>query len=359
VIIGENGAVGPWEKIFGDFSKIAVWGANAFMDGQGIAVQDWRIRELSTNSLGTPSGTTDRLPHHFFALPAASPIFFKEHVMIKKALFTVVTLGLTTVVLFGRDAASYVSTTYHQLTDSVKQSVPVEFQIDRARAMVRDLEPEIRRSMHVIAKEEVQLEQLNAQIAGNEQKVEKDKSEILRLQADLGQNKDVYRYASRTYSSEQVKQDLTRRFSRFKVSDETLANLKGMRDARERNLDAAQQKLAAMINARRKLEVDVQNLEAKHKLVEVAQASSEYVFDDSQLARAKELITDIRTQLDVAAKLANADVNIEVEIPLEDTAPSDITDQVAAYFNQGGNAEADVIAVDEEPVVVTASFPQK
>jgi phage shock protein A len=271
--------------------------------------------------------------------------------MIKKALFTVVTLGLTTVVLFGRDAASYVSTTYHQLTDSVKQSVPVEFQIDRARAMVRDLEPEIRRSM--------QLEQLNAQIAGNEQKVEKDKSEILRLQADLGQNKDVYRYASRTYSSEQVKQDLTRRFSRFKVSDETLANLKGMRDARERNLDAAQQKLAAMINARRKLEVDVQNLEAKHKLVEVAQASSEYVFDDSQLARAKELITDIRTQLDVAAKLANADVNIEVEIPLDETTPDDITDQVAAYFSQGGNAEAEVIAVDEEPVVVTASFPQK
>ena len=238
--------------------------------------------------------------------------------MIKKALFTVVALGLTTVVLFGRDAASYVATTYHQLTNSVKESVPVEFQIDRARAMVRDLEPEIRRSMHVIAKEEVALEQLNAQIGGSEQKVEKDKNEILRLQADLGQNKDIYHYASRTYSPEQVKQDLTRRFSRFKVSDETLANLKSMRDARERNLDAAQQKLAAMINARRKLEVDVQNLEAKHKLVEVAQASSEYVFDDSQLARAKELITDIRTQLDVAAKLANADVNIEVEIPLDE-----------------------------------------
>ena len=184
--------------------------------------------------------------------------------MIKKALFTVVTLGLTTVVLFGRDAASYVGTTYHRLTSSVKESVPVEFQIDRARAMVRDLEPEIRNSMHVIAKEEVALEQLNAQITGSEQKADKDKSEILRLQSDLGQNKDIYHYASRTYSSEQVKQDLARRFSRFKVTDETLANLKSMRDARERNLDAAQQKLAAMINARRKLEVDVHILEAKH-----------------------------------------------------------------------------------------------
>ena len=77
------------------------------------------------------------------------------------------------------------------------------------------------------------------------------------------------------------------------------------------------------LNARRKLEVDVQNLEAKRKLVEVAQASSDYVFDDSQLARAKDLINDIRTRLDVAAKLANADVNVQTEIPLNESAPAD------------------------------------
>jgi hypothetical protein len=255
--------------------------------------------------------------------------------MIKKALLVVIGLGVTTVVLFGRDAASYVSTSYHRLTSSVKESVPVEFQIDRARQMVKDLDPEIRHSMHVIAKEEVALDQLNQHIAGGEQQAGKDKSEILRLQADLGQNRDVYRYASGSYTVGEVKQDLALRFARFKVSDDTLANLKNMRDAREKNLDAARQKLAAMVNARRKLEVDIQNLEAKHKLVEVAQASSDFVFDDSQLARAKELITDIRTRLDVAAKLANADVNVKTEIQLDDPAGSDITDQVAEYFGLG------------------------
>lgn len=270
--------------------------------------------------------------------------------MIKKALFLVVGLGITTVVLFGRDACSYVGTTYHRVTNSVQEAVPVEFQIERARQMVRDLEPEIRHSMHVIAKEEVGLEQLNQQIDASEQKTEKDKSDILRLQADLGKNKDIYRYASRTYSADEVKQDLSRRFNRFKVADDTLSSMREMRDAREKNLDAAQQKLAALVNARRKLEVDVQNLEAKRKLVEVAQASSEFVFDDSQLARAKELINDIRTRLDVAAKLANADVNVEVEIPLDEATPSDITDQVAEYFKLGGQVE---------PEVVTASLARE
>jgi chromosome segregation ATPase len=278
--------------------------------------------------------------------------------MIKKALLVVGGLGVTTVILFGRDAASYVSTTYQKLTDSVQESVPVEFQIDRARQMVRDLEPEIRNSMHVIAKEEVALEQLNLQIDGNEEKVGKDKRDILRLQADLGEGKNKYRYASRTYSSDEVKKDLSRRFNRFKVADDTLSSMKQMRDAREKNLDAAQQKLAAMINARRKLEVDVQNLEAKRKLVEVAQASSEYVFDDSQLARCKELIGDIRTRLDVAAKLANADVSVEVEIPLDEAAPTDIQDQVADYFNLSGDEEEATAETeaDDDADVVTASF---
>jgi len=275
--------------------------------------------------------------------------------MIKRAVLVVIGLGVTTLVLFGRDAASYVSTSYHRLTGAVHDSVPVEFQIDRARQMVRDLDPEIRRSMHVIAKEEVAVEQLNQQITANQQKADKDKKEILQLQADLGKNKGTYQYASHTYTCDEVKQDLARRFSRYKVSDDTLASMKQMRDARQKNLDAAQQKLAAMVNARRKLEVDVQNLEAKKKLVEVAQASSEYIFDDSQLARAKELITDIRTRLDVAAKLANADVNVQAEIPLDEATPSDITDQVTEYFKLG---KADVASEESSQDVdaLTAAF---
>jgi hypothetical protein len=274
--------------------------------------------------------------------------------MIKKLVLVVVGLGLTTVVLFGRNAASYVSTTYHRLTDSVEESVPVDFQIDRAKQMVRDLDPEIRRSMHIIAKEEVALEQLNTQLTGNQEKADKDKQDILRLQTDLGQNKREYHYASRTFTCDEVKQDLSRRFNRFKVSDDTLSSMKQMRDAREKNLDAAHQKLAALINARRKLEVDVQNLEAKRKLVEVAQASSDFVFDDSQLARAKDLINDIRTRLDVAAKLANADVKVDAEIPLNDASPADITDQVAQYFKLDGKDSK--TAGEKKAEVVAASF---
>lgn len=261
--------------------------------------------------------------------------------MIKKTILVSAGVGLLMVVLFGYDAASYISTSYNRVTESVRSNVPVEFQIDRARTMVKNLEPEIRRCMHVIAKEEVEVNKLTEQIENAAIKGEKDKDEVLRLQADLSANKSRYHYAGRSYTVTEVKQDLGRRFERYKTATATLESLRDMRDARQRNLEAAQKKLTAMVASERQLRVEVENLEAKLKLVEVAETSSDFNFDDSKLARAKELISQIRTDLDVTAKLANADVNYHGEIVLDEESPDDIEQTVAAYFGLDVPAETE------------------
>ena len=102
--------------------------------------------------------------------------------MIKKALLVTAGVGLLAVVLFGWDAASYVSTSYDRVTDSVRSSVPIEFQIDRARRMVDKLDGEIRKCSEVVAKEEVELKSLNRRIEEVEAKNVKDKANVLRLQ---------------------------------------------------------------------------------------------------------------------------------------------------------------------------------
>lgn len=270
--------------------------------------------------------------------------------MIKKAIIGGLSLALATALLFGTSALSYLKTAARGASHQVQSSVPVEFQIERARNMVADLAPEIRHSMHVIAKEEIELEQLTAQIHRAQASADKSKSEIMRLQSDLQDGDKVFHYAGRTYDRKEVESDLSRRFARHKVSDETLGHLQNMRDARTRNLDAARQKLTAMVSAQKRLETDIANLEAKRKLVEVAQASSEVVLDDSQLAQAKSLINDIRTRLDVAAKLANADTRQMGEIQLDDAQGGAITEQVAAYF---GDAQK---PAEEKPAVLTASI---
>src|SRR5690606_39815140 len=66
---------------------------------------------------------------------------------------------------------SYLGTSWGRMKSSVKDSVPVEFEIERARKMVKDLLPDIRHNMHVIAKEEVEVARLERQIADAEEKL--------------------------------------------------------------------------------------------------------------------------------------------------------------------------------------------
>ena len=257
--------------------------------------------------------------------------------MVKKSIIAGAVAVLLSAFLFGRDAWSYVSTSAGWVKDSVKSSVPMEFEIERARTMIKNLVPDIQKNMHVIAKEEVEVERLAKQIAQQEERLTADRSGILRLKSDLASERDRYEYAGRVYTVSQVKQDLGNRFERYKTADATLGSLRDIHTARQKSLDAARQKLEGMLAAKRQLEVDVENLEAKLKMVEAAQTTSEFTFDDSRLSRCKELIGELRTRLDVAAKMVDAKDSFQSEIPLTEPVSDDIVDEVTEYF-QGGSS---------------------
>jgi hypothetical protein len=262
--------------------------------------------------------------------------------MIKKALIGGAGACLVAGFLFGTDALSYVTTSAGWVKDSVKDSVPLEFEIERARQMVKDLVPDIENNMHVIAKEEVEVERLQKQIEQAEKDQVLDQTGLIRLKSDLESGKSVFKYAGRSYTADQVKLDLANRFDRYKTKDATLASLRDIHQARQKSLEAARQKLEGMLAARRKLETDVANCEARLKMVEAAQTTSEFSFDDSRLGRAKELISDIKTRLDVAAKMIDAKDSLHSEIPLNEAAPDDIVDEVTEYFS--GNNRPQVAA---------------
>jgi hypothetical protein len=260
--------------------------------------------------------------------------------MIKKVIFAGAGVFLVSVFLFGRDVASYVRTSAGYLKDSVSSSVPVEFQLERARQMIKDLVPEIQKNIHVIAKEEVELQRLESQIAENEGRLSRDKDQITQLKTDVVSGRTEFVYGGRTYAIEQVKLDLANRFDRYKTADATLVSLRQIHTARQRSLEAARQKLEGMLTAKRQLLVDVENLEARNQMVAAAQTTSNYNFDDTQLGRVKELISGLRTRLDVDERLANADLYYHDEIPVEKAAPENIVEQVSKYFSRPQPAAA-------------------
>jgi len=227
--------------------------------------------------------------------------------MVKKVVLgtgIVVLLGLF---FFGRGWLSYVRTAVGQVKQSVKGSVPVEFEIERARQMIKEIEPEVQNAMHVIAKQEVEVEEARKMVAKSEARLAKEQSELETLHGDVKSGKKVFEYCGKKYTPEQVRTDMARRFDRLRTGKATLEAQQKSLLARERNLDGARQKLDGMLAARRQLQVDVDNLMAQQQLIAAARTVNNYQFDDSHLGRVKELVDDLRTRLEVDARLANAE----------------------------------------------------
>lgn len=254
--------------------------------------------------------------------------------MLKKSLLVGGAVVLLLGLFFGRDACSYLTTSAGWVKDTVSTSVPIEFQIERARQMIKDLDPEIKRNMHLIAKEEVEIEKLAAQVEDQEGALAKARGDILRLKKDLETGDTAFYYASRRYTEDQVKHDLENRFSRYKVNEATFEKNQKILNIRQQKLAAARQGLEEMLAAKRELEVNVENLEAELEMLKVAKTASDFNFDNSKLARTKELIEDIRTRIEVEGKVLG-EVEAAGQIPLDESESSEeITDRVSKYFGE-------------------------
>ena len=160
----------------------------------------------------------------------------------------------------------------------------------------------------------------------------KEKDQLLRLKADLTSGKNGFQYAGRSYTTDEVRSDLAHRFDRYKTGEGTLSSLREIRNARQKSLVAARQKLEGMLASKRQLQVEVENLEARVQMIAAAKSTSNYQFDDGRLGRVKELVANLRSRLDVAEKLVNAEVNYHDEIPLDKATPENVVEQVTRHF---------------------------
>lgn len=260
--------------------------------------------------------------------------------MVKKIALGTLAVAAVGSFVFGRDAWSIVATGCDNVRDAVRSGVPVEFEISRARKEVEHLTPEIRRSLHVIAEQEVEVQNLRAAIARQEQKLGSQEEAILSLSSDLKSGGQKFVYASRTYDRKAVQKDLADRFNRFKLAEDALARDRQSLAAKEEALTAMKSKLEEMLSARKDLEVEIDRLEARLRSVEASETIAHLEIDDSQLSRARQLISRIHQELDVRQKMVDAEANFTGTIPVEQdrAAPENIEQEVATYFSERSGA---------------------
>ena len=265
--------------------------------------------------------------------------------MVKKVLIGGAVAAALSVFVFGRDVWSYAKTSATSVRNAVKSEVPLEFEIERARKMVEDLVPDIRQCMHVIAEQQVDIEHMQADLARKQAALKQQKEEILALREDLKSGATQYVYHRRVYTVDDVKRDLASRFEQYKAAEQILERDQQILEARQKALEANQKKLDEMLAAKQNLEVQLAQLDARLKAVRAAEAASELKIDDSQLSRAKTLITELNKQLDVRERLLNAEGKFMGRIPVgQELVPEDIGGEIDTYFQrETSDPTADVV----------------
>ncbi|MBT7916472.1 MAG: hypothetical protein HN617_02915 [Planctomycetaceae bacterium] len=242
--------------------------------------------------------------------------------------------------LFGSDATSYLTTSVASVRDSVKSSVPVNFELERARKHISEITPEVRKNMELITGEEVEIEKLEKHIQEFETTLSTDEKSIIRLNADLASGSERFVYNNNPYTAQEVKRDLTNRFEEYKTDESTLKNLKRLLTTRMSNLSSARNKLTDMQSVQRKLRVQIDNLAARNRMIEVSKSSSQFVFDDSQLAKTTQLIDEIDSRLSAEERMANSESRSFDRIPVQDSESQvDLMDEITNYFGNKENSD--------------------
>ena len=277
--------------------------------------------------------------------------------MIKQAIYGVATVGALASFVFGRDVVSYARTWGSSVRQTVKREVPLDFEVARARELVEQLIPDIRNCMHVIAEQEVDVENLTGELARKEADLATQKEVILSRQTELKSGQASYSIAGQTYSADQIRTDLAKRFDRFKVSEETQKKEKQVLEARQKALTANREKLDNMLAAKTDLELQLEQLEARLKMVQAAETISTVSIDDSQLTRTKKLIRELNKQLDVREKVMATDGKLTDLIPAmtKSAALKDLEAQIEAHFSP--KAEASDSKPEQKVVKLDALRP--
>jgi hypothetical protein len=262
----------------------------------------------------------------------------------KYGVMGVVGLGLVGGIIFGKDMVSYVKSSARGVRTAVKDSVPIEFELRRARDLLEDIIPEMHANVRLIAQEEVEVAALKGEIEKGREGLRDEESKIKTLRVALEQPRVEYTFAGRNYGRSEVKTDLAARFERYKESEMVLASKVKLLDNREKQLAGAMQMLEKTKSQKRLLEDRIEGLASQYRLVKAASVGSQFQLDSSKIAQTEKLIAEIQKRLDVAERVLAHESKFVESIPVDavDAVPeTDLVAQVDDYFKTRDNASGE------------------
>ena len=261
---------------------------------------------------------------------------------LKYGLLTVTAAAIVGGVVFGKDLYSYLSSGSNYLRTSVKDSVPIEFELARAKDLVNDLVPEMQANVRLVAQQEVEIATLREEIAAAHGSLGNERAKLTKLRKCLDTSDVSFVIGNITYTRVQVKQELARKLEMVREADVVLSGKDRLLENRQKSLAAAMQVLERTRSEKTLLEDKIAALESQHRLIQAASIGSGSRIDTSKLAQTQKLIADIKKQLDVSERVLAHESRFVEPMTIEIVDEKDVTRQADEYLAAKGNGNGSV-----------------
>ena len=234
--------------------------------------------------------------------------------------------------VLGTDVFSYAKSSKKLFQASVKETIPVEFEIQRARDLLEDLIPEMHANLRTVAKEEVETAALEKEVKADRESVALERNNIHRLRRSL----DTLPTSAEAGAAHQGSlEDLSLRFERFRTAEMLLSGKEKLLQNRKKSLGAAIGKLEKTRLGRVELAAQIEALEGQFRLIQAQGTTSDLRLDTTKLAQTQRLLGDLRKRLEIAQRVLERESNFADPLPMRQVTREGLAEEIDTFFQKG------------------------
>lgn len=250
--------------------------------------------------------------------------------LIKWGVIAVVATAVVGSLAFGRHAGSYLETAAQSFRDGVRDSIPIEFELEHAEDLIEDVEPQLEEALTELAQAHVDLERAREAAEGLEIQIARQE---LQLRGQIDPEAAVGAAHFGTGDGERLRNArLARVFDAYRANKRAFEQKLELIARQEQAVADAEDHVQKVRLEKRRLEQQIQDLRIKQRQLEALDASTRTIdVDDTALSRARDVLDRLENRLDVQTRLLEHEARVEAPRP---GADRDVVGEVREYFEQ-------------------------
>ncbi|MEM6689527.1 MAG: hypothetical protein AAF664_08880 [Planctomycetota bacterium] len=213
---------------------------------------------------------------------------------------------------FGTQFTSYVRTAARSVEESVQDTVPIEFELRRARDLIDQILPEMQSQIRQIATEEVQLASLEKSLQQRLARRESDNEQLIAMKK-RAETTFVSIDGAQAKPGMEIYRRIDHKLKALQHLDVSIESDRQLIERRRDSLDASLIVLDETKDRKQELERQVESITARHRLLKSRQIKECKPKRSGSCGQADDLIQQLSRRLAIAEKILDHQAGFEEE----------------------------------------------